>query len=442
MITFTNPGLIPLDAIRLMGASVKAEGSFGRFGTGFKYALATILRGGGSLVIWRGADKITFSTRAVEVRGSDFAEVVMTSWKGRGDHLKEVHDNLGFTTQLGKDWEPWMALRELACNARDEGGDWGYVAEEDMLGVTFGHLEDAAETCIIVDWAAMDEAATSGQEAVFAPAGEALLEERGVRVLAGPSDYLYHRGVRVWKLPKPSVFTYDLTKPVELTEDRTVKYAFVVGADVRNMVLDCSDETIVQAVVSAEKDTWEAAFDWKGEDWAPARPGLVWLEVVASSRERGHVSASAREVLINHKAFKQVTRGTWEDVTGASRDLSDAAEAMEEMGFDLNKVDVFIVDELPGQALSAVKEKAVYLTRGLLEKRRHVVVRELLARFLERDGGGDHDRLLAAVSKRFYEVAKARVYWLGRDEELYAEEVKAGVELPLAPLGGLGEVEF
>ena len=46
MIVFHNPGLIDLDAIRLMGASVKLPDSFGRFGTGFKYGLATVLRGG------------------------------------------------------------------------------------------------------------------------------------------------------------------------------------------------------------------------------------------------------------------------------------------------------------------------------------------------------------------------------------------------------------
>lgn len=431
MITFTNPGLIPLDALRLMGASVKAEGSFGRFGTGFKYALATVLRGGGQLTIWRGPERIDFETVQVEVRGQTFAEVVMVTDGGA------TRERLGFTTQLGRDWEPWMALRELACNARDEGGDWAYVHPDDMAGLTFGQQDGPCETCILVDWDAMDEAATTGSEHVFVSEhAEVLAEERGVRVLAGPSNYLYHRGVRVQKLPKPSVFTYDIIKPVELTEDRTVKYGFVVSSDIRNMVLDCSDPSVVEAVVSADKDTWEAAFDWKGEDWAPSRPGLVWLEVVAANRERGHVSASAREVLVSHRAFKQVTRGTWEDVTGTSRELSDAAEAMEEMGFDLEKVDVFIVEELPGQAMSAVKEKAIYLTRGLLEKRRHVVVKELLARFLERDGGGDHDRLLQAVSKRFYEVAKARVYWLARDEELWAEEVKAGAEEPLAdPLG-------
>ena len=31
-------------------------------------------------------------------------------------------DNLGFTTETGKLWEPWMAMREILCNCKDEHG--------------------------------------------------------------------------------------------------------------------------------------------------------------------------------------------------------------------------------------------------------------------------------------------------------------------------------
>ena len=430
MITFSNPGLIPLDAIRLMGASVKQEGSFGRFGTGFKYALATILRGGGSVVLWRGTSRVSFKVREVNVRGETFAEVVMVDHGPHDDYERE--EPLGFTTQLGKDWEAWMALRELACNARDEDGEWGYIHPDDFEGLLFGQPDDAGTTTIIVDWPEMDAAALDGGACVFAPEGEPLLEERGVRVLPGPSKYLYHRGVRVWELPKPSVFTYDITKAVDLTEDRTVKYGFWVTADVRNMILNTEDRSIIEAAVSAPKETWERTFDWSGAEWGATEPGSVWLEVVADGREqRGDaVSRSARDVLLKHRAFSKVQRASWQDVTGANEALSDAAEAMEEMGFDLEKVDVYVVDELPGGALSSVKGGSVFITRELLDMRRTVVVRELLARFLEREGEGDHDTLLKAVARRFYELAKVRVYWLGRDERLLEEEVKAGAVEP------------
>lgn len=425
MISYINPGLIPLDAVRLMGASVKEEGSFGRFGTGFKYALATILRGGGSLVIWRGSERIDFEMVGVEMKGQTFSEVVMVSSGGA------ARERLGFTTQLGRDWEPWMAHRELACNARDEGGSWALVHADDLEGLTYGAPDGPDETVILVEWSEMDDAVREGGACVFAPEGETLAEERGVRVLPGPSDYLYHRGVRVWKLPKPSVFTYDLTRPVELTEDRTVKYGFCVVADVRNMLLASEDRTIIDAAVSASDQHWEGTFDWAGSEWAQTEPGHVWLEVVAEGRESGgQTSKSARDVLLKHKAFKQVTRSSWEDVTGVNEALSQAAEALEEMGFDLDKVDVYIVDELPGGALSSVRNSSIYLSRQLLSLRRNVVVRELLARLLEREGGGDHDALLKAVAARFFDVAKERVYWLRRDEDLHTEEVRRGLAEP------------
>lgn len=428
MISYTNPGLIPVDAIRLMGASVKEEGSFGRFGTGFKYAVATILRGGGRVTIWRGSQQLRFETREVYVKGQAFHEVWLHSMIG------EVHDEqqweaqpLGFTTALGRDWEPWMAHRELACNARDEGGDFAYVHLDDLQGVMFGQPDGPEETCILVDWDLLDEAVTQGQERVFVDEkAEVLLDERGVVVRPGPSDYLYHRGVRVWKLPKPSVFTYDITRPVELTEDRTVKYGFMVLSDVRNMILASTDDSIIVAATQAGKDTWEGTFDWAGTEWSPAEPGLRWLEVVAAGREiNGRaVSSSARDVLLKHRAFSQVQRSTWSDMVGVNQALSDAAEALGEMGFDLEKVEVYVVDELPGGALSSVKSKSVYVTRQLLGLRRNRIVRELLGRFLEVEGRGDHDTLLACVQERFYDLSKERVYWLRRDEEMAQEEAK------------------
>ena len=96
MIVFRNTGLIDLTAVRTLGVSVKEEGAIGYFGTGVKFAIATILRGGGSITLYRGKDEHRFGTVSQEVRGQSFEVVTFDGAE------------LGFTTALGRYWKPWM----------------------------------------------------------------------------------------------------------------------------------------------------------------------------------------------------------------------------------------------------------------------------------------------------------------------------------------------
>ena len=142
MIVFRNQGLIDLTAVRTLGVSVKEEGAIGYFGTGLKFAIATILRNGGQVIIWRGEDRHEFGVSPADVRGKSFDIVTLDGAE------------IGFTTKLGRDWEPWMAFRELACNALDEGGEY-FASEKDVgpgcgeetiIEVTGGGIDDAYAT--------------------------------------------------------------------------------------------------------------------------------------------------------------------------------------------------------------------------------------------------------------------------------------------------------
>jgi len=400
MIVFHNPGLIEANAIRLMGASVKEEGSFGRFGTGIKYAVATVLRGGGSVVIYSGDKQFTFAVEKASLKGKDFDEVVLIN---PGANLVENRRiPLGFTTRLGKDWEPWMAAREFGCNARDEGGDWGIWCPGELEPENFqwDYGAGMARECtrVVVEWPAMEEALASDENHVFAPEGQVLLEERGVRVMPGPSDYLYHRGVRVWKLPKPGVFTYDILDFVDLTEDRTVKYSFCVVAQVRNLMLQTDGGEVIAGAVGAAEGTWEAGFDWTGQQWEPHEPKEAWLEQVSRLREARHpVSKSAADVMLKHSAFVKAEAyggGTYKESSGA---FAEVVDELEDMGLDMKGLRVFVTQELPDNALSTLRGGAVYVTPALLDEVPGVVARELLRRRLETLSGGEHDRLLEAV---------------------------------------------
>src|SRR6185312_10809566 len=116
MIIFQNLGEIDIAAVSTFGVSVKeGDNPIGFFGTGLKYAIAVLLRTGHTVAIHSGLTCVDFGLRKAEVRGQEFEFVTMAI-----DGGKPV--DIGFTTQLGKQWEMWMAYREIACNCKDEGG--------------------------------------------------------------------------------------------------------------------------------------------------------------------------------------------------------------------------------------------------------------------------------------------------------------------------------
>src|SRR5882724_11960473 len=111
MIVFQNPGLIDLDAALVMGVNAKlGESPIGFFGTGLKYAMATLLRNNCRFRIFRGVEEFQITTQKLSFRDKNFDLVWLNGSK------------LGFTTDLGRNWKPWQAYRELYSNAKDEGG--------------------------------------------------------------------------------------------------------------------------------------------------------------------------------------------------------------------------------------------------------------------------------------------------------------------------------
>lgn len=107
-----NNGIIDEKSLYLLGASTKRNDStkIGMFGSGNKYALAFLLRNDFELSIYAGTEKISISYENEKLGNQEFRSIVVN---GR---------NTGITTDFGKDWELWQAIREIYCNAIDEGG--------------------------------------------------------------------------------------------------------------------------------------------------------------------------------------------------------------------------------------------------------------------------------------------------------------------------------
>lgn len=213
MIIFRNNGLIDLTAVRTLGVSVKEDDSaIGYFGTGLKFAVATILRNGGEITIWRGADKHVFGVNPANVRGKNFDVVTLDGVE------------IGFTTQLGRDWEPWMAFRELACNALDEGGR--YFAANTPVGPGCGD-----ETIIEVVGGGIDRAYADRHDIIIK--AEPLERNAFVEIHPGPSNDIFYRGVKVGQTMYQTFFRYNILSKIDLTEDRTFKYSFTLATPIK-----------------------------------------------------------------------------------------------------------------------------------------------------------------------------------------------------------------
>jgi hypothetical protein len=75
---FSNEGKLDIEGLILMGASTKRNDAskIGEYGTGWKYAIATLLRNGIPIRIFSGGQEIKVDTRVITLREQRFDMVV------------------------------------------------------------------------------------------------------------------------------------------------------------------------------------------------------------------------------------------------------------------------------------------------------------------------------------------------------------------------------
>lgn len=251
-VVFDTPGLIDMRSFTLMGVSVKPahDKPIGLFGTGLKYAAAVLVRMGADLAVYRGLDeKWTFRSVKDEFRGSEIEHVQMVRYRGKMLPEKVIH--LPYTTTYGRNWLPWMVVRELEANTRDELG-YSFVSDNDHGGSGTGH------TRIVVRHADFLEAYNKLDEIFLAGAS---VDGSGVEALAGESKFLYWRGMKVFELPKPSSQTYNFLDPMQLTEDRTLQSVYDANSRLGIWLQRHDDESMIRKTLTAGDKYWEHNVD-------------------------------------------------------------------------------------------------------------------------------------------------------------------------------------
>lgn len=218
-IHFANSGLIDLDVIRTMGVSVKDNANpIGYFGTGLKYAIATLLRTGHKVQLQRGDELIQFTTKPKLIRGQEFLIV----------HMND--EPLAFTLDYGKNWHVWQAYRELHSNTLDE---LGQISDKPLTG----------DTVFTVGGAAIEDAYHNRHEIFLS--SEPLETIDTLEIHPKPSRYIYYRGVRVGEFQDKCAFTYNFNSGVRLTEDRTVNNMVITQMRIERLLAESENDEVI-----------------------------------------------------------------------------------------------------------------------------------------------------------------------------------------------------
>lgn len=119
-----NAGELDVRLVALMGGTTKSKDTFkiGQWGSGLKYSLAWLLKNNLSFKMFIGDEEVQVGTETEIIRDESF-EIITIDGK-----------RTSVTTQMGGDaWSAWMIVRELWCNALDEGCEYRSI-ETECLG--------------------------------------------------------------------------------------------------------------------------------------------------------------------------------------------------------------------------------------------------------------------------------------------------------------------
>jgi hypothetical protein len=349
VIVFQNSGEIDIRSISTFGVSVKeSDNPIGFFGTGLKYAIAVLLRTGHKVTIHSGLRVVRFGVQSDAVRGKDFDFVTMTTDDGQPVPI-------GFTTELGKQWHLWMAYREIACNAKDEGGSGRYTKT--------APLPEAGSTHLIVE--GQDFEAVHADSHLFILADEPAFTVGTTEVRNHHSQCLFYRGVRVMDLPRPSVYTYNLNAKIDLTEDRTVKSQWDVMHRIVQAILQSKERRFIYDCITAADNTLEAELDFHGWSFTPSSE-FVETVGTALADKMCKVNASAMRVW-KDATKKEVALETIELTRVQQTSMDRALHFCDRMGYAISKYPVKVVESLGDGILGLAQDETIYVAQRVFE---------------------------------------------------------------------------
>lgn len=363
-IYFMNDGEFDVRAMLTMGLSAKKENSIGYFGTGFKYAIAIILRLGGGIKISTTSGVYEFTARNETVRDKQFDIVYMNGTPA------------GFTTHLGANWEPWMAYRELRCNATDEDGAFGREMRTDF------------DTIIEVDCAEVYAAHTN--QHMYFLSTQPLAIGNTIEFHPPGAPYVYYKGIAVRDAEEMAKFSYNLThNSVSLTEDRTLKYPGMdFNSHVCNAMKRLTDKTLLHRIL-------RAGSHWEG-NLALGYASDCTTEFLEVCNELLRSELGLCEAGLKLLEQRKDQNGEWPEFTPSpvqQKMLTKAKSFLSHLDIDVDRYPVKTVTGLGSGIMGRAKNNTIYITELAFNMGTKQVASTLLEEWVHnRYGCDDFDR--------------------------------------------------
>jgi hypothetical protein len=313
MIIFQNKGLIDMRAVTTMGVSVKSDSAIGYFGTGLKYAIAVLMRENQEMTIYRGEEKYEFTAKKEDIRGKEFELVLMNG------------QEMGFTTELGKNWKLWQAFRELYSNCKDEGGQ---AFREDDAELKEGF------TTICVSGRKFEQ--VYDDKALYFVEGKPDIETPYCDIYLKPSSGVFYKGVNV--LPgEQYANTYNLKRNIDLSEDRTALYDFQIKDGISRAVASCTDRGFIESILTAPQLSFEGNLNFDISGHEPSEEFITVCREMSQTFRRG-ANQNAIRYAKKHGSFEEPLK---------EFELNAVQESMYQRAIELLAKADFTVTEYP-----------------------------------------------------------------------------------------------
>jgi hypothetical protein len=394
-LTIHNLGEIENGALSLLGASTKEGDQIGKFGSGFKYALAVLLRNGIRTRIFSGQREIPLEVRMERFRDKAFGVIWIDGQR------------TSLTTSTGPDWAARDAVREIWSNALDEGGEMRGVSDEVIPapGTTTVAIEINPEIQTMIDNWSM----------YFVHDEVPVWRGYRGRIIKQQVANYYRRGVSICEdRERTGIFSYDFSD-IELPESRKIK----TGATtywVSYLLEACDDVQVFDTILRTrvpDRMEWQAMhvynldFGSSGAKTLQKAFRKEW-EFVGDEKNRDQISklASGKKVYwasgIIHSVLARLLPRIENEVNfndtytilpwpiGYRERLTPVLDKLKKVGVDLSRFDLKFVEfkEPTGAiALADMKAKSCLLTATAFESAPELLMMALVEEWTHLEHG-------------------------------------------------------
>lgn len=256
-----NDGLLDIRLVALMGGTTKSNDKYkiGQFGTGLKYTLAYLFRNNLDFKIMVGQDEVKVHLEKEEIRDETFEIICING------HRTSI------TTKMGEDWLAWMIVRELWCNAMDEGGAINEITDDvsGEPGKTSFYIQlDSIMLQVVKDW-----------DKYFIHDKTPLFKTGDYRVYPGGATLrFYKNGVLIFENEhSPALYSYDIAN-ADINELR--EYRGNTTYPIAYCLSSMGKANVANFLDALQETHFEYKMDWH---WYQSM-GQGWRDAIGSAK--------------------------------------------------------------------------------------------------------------------------------------------------------------